>query len=910
MKNVGFFMRQALSNMNRNRQRTLFVLFCIAVGVAAIVSLRTLGFMIDDALTGNAQAQNKGDLYITAVNPVLALGGEEKVDPTLIEERSFGAQPIFSDKGINEITAWADERGYETTLAIRQQGQGRIRPVSDDGAASTAIIYGVERGEYPFYGEIELVAPAGRSFADALAGDNATVITERLAEELNLELGDEILLTGSEPFVVTGIVPDSSEGSLTDANSIILPYVYLDYPVAAELLAAKADAIYIQFKDDADPVRIEEAFEERFEGMNVINPDESLDLSESVSETVAKVITTMGLISLLIGGIGIANTMVVVVGRRTVEIGVLKTIGLQGNQITVMFMIEALFMGVFGSLLGIGLGLILVRFLQGVAESVFAQSLSFAIYPQALIFGLVTGVIVTLVFGFLPTLSAGRVRPNVVLSPTDAAPPRAGIVATIISVILMTSVMGILVGIILESLLFGMAAAFGTVIALGVALLLFWLLVIIISRLPSFGNIYIKLAQRAMGTHAVRTASTLMALVIGMFSLSVILLMTTTLINVIEEVSAQQLGGNVFVVSSSNDAETQIDERLAAAEGINAIQKDIIFTSEIVAINGNEDVDGLIEAAAAIGRAELGLPDPGDSQAESPAAGIFGDFDLALFQLNLFLDSASVKTPSGVTEAYTISEGIDVTEAEANSMVLLPSDATEWLGLGLGDTITFRFRNDEEVTVSIVGFMETDVAEGGNVTFNTGAPLSIILSETSIPESVVSDPPIYILDIEDERINEVVTELSNIGGVFAVDVSQINEIFDQLLSQFTALPLIIAVLALFASGIIIANTVSLATLERRREIGIMKAIGLQGSSVLGLLQLENAIVGLLGGIIGTGIGAAIIAITGIVSDSLSSFPIGMLLLLILLSVTIAVIATLVSAVGAAREKPLIVLRYE
>lgn len=164
--------------------------------------------------------------------------------------------------------------------------------------------------------------------------------------------------------------------------------------------------------------------------------------------------------------------------------------------------------------------------------------------------------------------------------------------------------------------------------------------------------------------------------------------------------------------------------------------------------------------------------------------------------------------------------------------------------------------------------------------------------------------------VADEAVNDVVAELSNITGVFAVDVSQINELLDRLLSQFTALPLVIAVLALFASGIIIANTVSLATLERRREIGIMKAIGLQGSTVLGLLELENALVGLLGGVLGTGIGAVIILISGVISDSLSSFPLGMLLLLILLAVLIAVVATLVSALGAAREKPLIVLRYE
>lgn len=65
MKHLGFYFRHALSHMNRNRQRTLFVLFCIAVGVAAVVSLRTLGLMIGDALTGNLQETNRGDIVIT-----------------------------------------------------------------------------------------------------------------------------------------------------------------------------------------------------------------------------------------------------------------------------------------------------------------------------------------------------------------------------------------------------------------------------------------------------------------------------------------------------------------------------------------------------------------------------------------------------------------------------------------------------------------------------------------------------------------------------------------------------------------------------------------------------------------------------------------------------------------------------
>ena len=114
----------------------------------------------------------------------------------------------------------------------------------------------------------------------------------------------------------------------------------------------------------------------------------------------------------------------------------------------------------------------------------------------------------------------------------------------------------------------------------------------------------------------------------------------------------------------------------------------------------------------------------------------------------------------------------------------------------------------------------------------------------------------------------------------------------------------------FAGGVIVANTVSLATLERRREIGIMKAIGLRSRDVLRLLLLENGLIGLAGGVIGAGIGAVGVAITGLVAENPGSFPFLTLAALVASALTIAIGATLVTALGASREKPLIVLRYE
>ncbi len=120
----------------------------------------------------------------------------------------------------------------------------------------------------------------------------------------------------------------------------------------------------------------------------------------------------------------------------------------------------------------------------------------------------------------------------------------------------------------------------------------------------------------------------------------------------------------------------------------------------------------------------------------------------------------------------------------------------------------------------------------------------------------------------------------------------------------------VAFLALFSSAVIIANTVSLSVLERRRQIGVMKAVGLHSSQVLRLLLLESGLVGLLGGLLGTGAGAAVIVAMGVLSESPGSFPFVTLLGLVLLAVAIALVATLGTAWGASREKPLIVLRYE
>ena len=86
--------------------------------------------------------------------------------------------------------------------------------------------------------------------------------------------------------------------------------------------------------------------------------------------------------------------------------------------------------------------------------------------------------------------------------------------------------------------------------------------------------------------------------------------------------------------------------------------------------------------------------------------------------------------------------------------------------------------------------------------------------------------------------------------VYAFDINSLIPLFDKILDKATVFPVVLAALSLFAGGVIIANTVALAVLERRREIGVMKALGARGGTILRLLLLESGLVGLMGGAMG------------------------------------------------------------
>ncbi len=644
------------------------------------------------------------------------------------------------------------------------------------------------------------------------------------------------------------------------------------------------DEVFAQAPFGSDVQALADSLTSQVPGIQTTTTFDVRNQNKTIADIIDRLIVVMGLAALLIGSTGIIHTMLVVVSRRTLEIAVLKTLGVQARQVTWMFLIESIIMGLLGSLLGAGLGIIFSLAVRSFTQSVWPQSLVWRIYPQALGTGILLGVIVTTVFGFLPTLTAAAVRPAIVLRPNESRLPAMGCLQTFLALLFVVIAVGIIAGSLIGNILIGVIAlAITGVIMVGIIGLL-WLLIAVVGSLPAFGSVDLRLALRGIGTHRARTASTLLALIAGIFSLSVITLMADSIPRLLNLQFTNLLGGNVMIVGLMPALQRPlIIGQLKGQPGVEHYSEISSFQGELVAVNGDKNY------IARIPGADTSLPSFGGNGPKMTVGEITK-------QSLGSMTTVDVTSPGFIGPATDQGRTFTPEDSGKPNVILRASKYSQQAGLKVGDQVTLAL-SGKDVTYTIIGISSQDSASislsGGFGAFT--APVD------SIPAGVNATLPIFMARVDDAHLNQVLVNLSTIPGVFPLDVGFFETLIRRLLSEFTAIPTVVAVLSLFAGAVIIANTVSLATLERRREVGVMKSIGLRGRRILGQMVLENGLVGLLGGLIGVGIGTVATLLLSINSN----IP-----LLVLLSIGISLVATVISAWSAAAEKPLHVLRYE
>jgi ABC-type antimicrobial peptide transport system permease subunit len=256
---------------------------------------------------------------------------------------------------------------------------------------------------------------------------------------------------------------------------------------------------------------------------------------------------------------------------------------------------------------------------------------------------------------------------------------------------------------------------------------------------------------------------------------------------------------------------------------------------------------------------------------------------------------------------------LSAADAGTGNVVVLQGLIRPPLNLRLGDDIEVAGRaSGRTVTLHVVGFYAEAARSGKGIHLNFF--FQPILADRSVVALLDGSATATIVSLKlspEHKTTDLQRIESAVPGATVFDLADLGSLVQQYLGNLVDLLIGIASLALFAGAVIIANTVALAMLERRREIGILKSTGYTSRSVLAQVLVENAVVGGIGGVAGmatVSLATALLGALALKTQLAVGTPLVLAIIVGVVLLTMAV-AGLV-AWGPSRVRPLEVLRYE
>ncbi len=901
----------------RGGQRTVLALFCVAVGVMAIVALQLVGLMINNALTSNVRDANGGDINVTS-----------NTKPFTTSDLSF-FDTLKNNGTITNYTAFGSSTGALGNAA---------------SVTSNFTVDVVDPATYPLVTPPTFVNPTNGSIASLLTDGNA-IVDKSFADQFNKKVGDSVTVHGSSnsdgkslvlQVKIAGIVTDS--GSLAQSNGVMLvarSYFATVAPNTAKLFST----VDITTADQQHTDKAVQAINAQFQLANTQTVADALKSQQGLVDNIKKFLEIAGLLALLIGGVGIVNTMQVLLSRRKIEIAMLKTTGYRRIDLYLLFGLEAGLLGLAGGVIGALVATGVSYLVRGLVQQTFSITIPFVLDPLTVAGGVLIGLVTALIFGLMPIVQAANIRPLNVIREMPSG-NRTGSVALTIGLLLLLSVLFCaLAVVILNDVILGIGAVYGAFVFLGLLSLFFTLVVLLVGKLPvperfnlrylgllllgvvlsvliaivlpTFGYLLLaltlvgfvvvllprtwklstKMALRNIGRQRARTTTTLLALFVGMFTIGLILVLGQNLRDTVNNALANNLTYNVVTIASQGDV-SALKSGQSTIPGLSKSSQNTIATTVPVAINSQAIGDVLKNIPAGFSFSSLGRQ------------GVLG----VLSGVQGF-DVASNQVPD--TTNLTISDGrnLNATDAGKND-ILIPWPLVHLDPLkghiGVNSTITLASVDGKQtVTMTVVGVYRSS---GFGGTFEpllttTGA---VQLLSTGVPQTI------FYMKIAPASVGKALAAIGKLAPTaFVFNLANLGDFIDQYLNYMLLTLSTIAGLSLLAGVIIIANAVALAMLERRRELGILKSVGYTSGTVLSEVLIENGVIG--------GLGATLAMLLVTLAMNLlnrfafhSNFSVNGLIVLALIvgAALLSMVTAALVAYGSVRVRPLEVLRYE
>jgi putative ABC transport system permease protein len=396
-------MKAGLDSVHGAKLRSFWTMLGVVIGVTSVITVLAIGNGVKNQVSGQIHHLGK-DLITIRPAQLHPGGGSGNSNVSLLADSGLGG--AIRSKDINTI-GQVDGVGASAPLTVVTGTVKGINGNYDDGfVIGTSTDLSSLLNQSVAYGSF---------LTSDDVGSNSAVLGPHAADTLfdeSVPLGRSFSFHGQR-FIVRGIFNNFNISPLnqeTDFNNAI----FIPNEVA-EKLTNNAGLTYEVLAKPTDPAqtkqvaaRIQQSLNRSHGGqsnLSVTEGSQSLAASQDILGLLTRLVAGVAAISLLVGGIGIMNVMLVSVTERTHEIGIRKAIGATNKQILSQFMIEATILSLVGGIIGIGLAYLIDLSLR------LTTSLQPIITWQAVALAAGVSLLVGIVFGSVPALKAARRDP-------------------------------------------------------------------------------------------------------------------------------------------------------------------------------------------------------------------------------------------------------------------------------------------------------------------------------------------------------------------------------------------------------------------------------------------------------------------------------------------------------------------
>ncbi|GIG40692.1 ABC transporter permease [Cellulomonas phragmiteti] len=803
-------LRVTLRGVRAHAVRFALSVLAVALGVAFVAGTFALRTMLSDTFHGIVEAQAPADVYVRGDAPVAAGPGDG----------GFGEQRTPVALGVADDLAAVD--GVRVALADLA---GPVVLVGADGTA-------VQSTQAPSIGLAFDERDPGLRLRDGrapVADDEVAVESATLASS-GLAVGDRTrVVVSGEVRDVTVVGEVDAGGPMAGATLVYLP---VDVAVAAYAPQGTVATVAVHAADGVDEATLVERVTAALgdgtvadaAGVEAVAGQDLRDeLRGSIDETlgfVTSFLMIFALVALFVGGFLISNTFAMSVRQRVREFALLRAVGASPAQVFAVVVGQAAVVGLVGSAIGVAGGLGLVGVLRVVFESMGMDLVGdVPLDTTTVVACLVLGTVVSAVAAAVPARRAALVAPVEAMRGEVTVPERSlrrrGTAGAV--------VVALGAGAVAYAALRPDATGSEPVLGAGAALVLVGVLVAspslarsvlrvlavpFVRALPPLG----RLAQGNVVRNPRRTASTAGALVIGM-----------ALVGAVSVIAATGQASLAGVVESSTDA-------------------DLVLRSATSAIPAGAVTD--VAALPEVGRADAIAFTSGGV---SPEPGVDPGPDDGAYVVGL---------RPGVLGGSLVVDVLDGDPADLDGTHAVVNRSTAGEGWAAGDELTVRTAAGER-TLVVAAVVDTRVMSA-----------SVILTRDVLDE--LAPGPAQVTDtvfldaaagVTPTALRAAVT--AAVAPYVVVSVQDRDEFVDQMAAQVDQL--LVILYALLGLSLVIAvlgivNTLALSVIERTREIGLLRAVGLGRLQLAGVVTVESVLTAVFGTVVGLAVGVGIASV--------------------------------------------------